>query len=185
MNHFNDMKYYSVPPLPEKWKAPLWLSLEIGLLAGRLYFPFSEYDAVCKFFKFKSAGHHPQQSNGYALEDNEAGADGAHDQATNGNLSPTSTYVSDVESAHSVLGRNTTTVEESKEVVSAKLFTEKPMTFLRQWLGIRRGGDFKHTPIGYLCEGRPLSSNHPFFRDGSAGRAVATSEMSEVEYESD
>ncbi|KAL4903827.1 hypothetical protein BDW74DRAFT_185914 [Aspergillus multicolor] len=43
MLHFNDLTYYSLPSLPADWKPPVWLPFELGIIAGRLYFPFSEY----------------------------------------------------------------------------------------------------------------------------------------------
>ncbi|KAL1886622.1 hypothetical protein Plec18167_000554 [Paecilomyces lecythidis] len=42
MEPFNHLSYYSVPSLPEEWSAPQWLPVEVGILAGRLYFEFSE-----------------------------------------------------------------------------------------------------------------------------------------------
>jgi hypothetical protein len=181
MNQFNDLTYYSVPSLPKNWTAPQWLPLEIGFLAGRLYFPFHEYDAVCRFFGFKPIGNQAKQTNG-SVAGNQylVGADGAHDEQTNEKLSPTSTCGSEVGSVYSALAKN------AEETLPEKLFTEKPIPFLREWLAIRRGGNnFKHTPMGYLCEGRPLSSNHPYFREGNEGRAVTTNQKSAVEYESD
>lgn len=50
--------------------------------------------------------------------------------------------------------------EEQKES-----FTKDPQGFLRKWLNIRRKGqDFSSTPMGYLCQGKTLSADHPFFR---------------------
>ncbi|KAK1982971.1 hypothetical protein LZ30DRAFT_780902 [Colletotrichum cereale] len=49
MLHFSDLQYYSVPTLPSEWRAPVWLKIELGLYAGRLYFEWSEYDQLCEF----------------------------------------------------------------------------------------------------------------------------------------
>lgn len=39
-----------------------------------------------------------------------------------------------------------------------------PASFLLEWLALRRNGqDVTNTPVGYLCEGRPLNENHYFF----------------------
>ncbi|PHH88721.1 hypothetical protein CDD83_7169 [Cordyceps sp. RAO-2017] len=36
--------------------------------------------------------------------------------------------------------------------------------FLLEWFTIRRKGqDILHTPMGYICQGRPLTASHPFF----------------------
>src|SRR3954471_2268109 len=46
----------------------------------------------------------------------------------------------------------------------AQSFTTKPLTFLQEWLAVRRKGqDFVHTPMGQVCQGKPLLENHPFF----------------------
>ncbi|KAL4782195.1 hypothetical protein BJX76DRAFT_359187 [Aspergillus varians] len=44
MLHFNTLVYYSLPELPDGWAPPSWLPFELGIFAGRLYFPFSEYE---------------------------------------------------------------------------------------------------------------------------------------------
>lgn len=46
MLHFNRLYYYAFPSLPENWSPPAWLPFEVGLLAGRLDFDFSEYDRL-------------------------------------------------------------------------------------------------------------------------------------------
>ncbi|KAH7383934.1 hypothetical protein BKA66DRAFT_417580 [Pyrenochaeta sp. MPI-SDFR-AT-0127] len=44
-------------------------------------------------------------------------------------------------------------------------FAKKPLTFLHEWLALRRKGqDFEHTPMGFVTAGKPLTKNHPFFR---------------------
>lgn len=59
-------------------------------------------------------------------------------------------------------------------------FADKPADFLREWLAARRKGqDFTHTPMGYLCNGRQLTADHPFFNAGFADTEtkVSTGEM--------
>lgn len=46
MVHFNRPGYCAIPSLPENFSVPAWFSIELGLFAGRLYFDFSEYDAL-------------------------------------------------------------------------------------------------------------------------------------------
>lgn len=42
--------------------------------------------------------------------------------------------------------------------------TTKKLEFLREWLAVRRRGqDVAHTPMGFVCQGKPLSAEHPFF----------------------
>lgn len=42
MLQFNNLDYYTLPPLPDGWRAPSWLKIEFGIFAGRLYFEFDE-----------------------------------------------------------------------------------------------------------------------------------------------
>jgi len=49
------------------------------------------------------------------------------------------------------------------------LFTNNPVNFLLEWLTLcRKGQDIMHTPMGYVCQGRPLHESHPFFAGRSA-----------------
>jgi hypothetical protein len=58
-------------------------------------------------------------------------------------------------------------------------FTTKPLTFLQEWLALRRKGqDFTHTPMGYVCQGRSLIENHHFFRRAMKRNAVNTRAVS-------
>lgn len=49
MLHFNNLMHYSFPRLPKNWKPPTWLTIELGLFAGRLYFDFGEYAALVNY----------------------------------------------------------------------------------------------------------------------------------------
>ncbi|RKF57979.1 putative p-loop containing nucleoside triphosphate hydrolase [Erysiphe neolycopersici] len=41
-----------------------------------------------------------------------------------------------------------------------KGFTSKPLCFLQEWLALRaQGQDFNHTPMGLICQGRPVKAN--------------------------
>ncbi|KAF2669842.1 hypothetical protein BT63DRAFT_223145 [Microthyrium microscopicum] len=58
---------------------------------------------------------------------------------------------------------------ETKTVTFQKAietFTAKPLTFIKEWLATRRKcQDFTHTPMGYICDGKVLTENHPFFAE--------------------
>lgn len=54
--------------------------------------------------------------------------------------------------------------------------TRNTLAFLGEWLSIRRQGqDITHTPMGYVCQGWPLRSDHPFFIQRIVDRQQATS----------
>jgi hypothetical protein len=56
-----------------------------------------------------------------------------------------------------------------------KLFARKPLTFMHEWLALRRKGqDFASTPMGHVCQGKPLRSDHPFFRKPETREADTT-----------
>ncbi|KAE8368446.1 hypothetical protein BDV27DRAFT_167987 [Aspergillus caelatus] len=94
MVHFDTLNYYAFPSPPKGWSPPPWLPFELGILAGRLYFKFSEY-------KF--------------------------------------------------------------------LLEQLRLNFLQDWLTLRRQGqDISHTPMGYVCQGTRLRSDHPCFLDRKA-----------------
>lgn len=118
MLHFDTLTYYALPNLPFMWKPPTWLPFELGILAGRLYFNFSDYDALLE--SINAAEH--SESNGQ----------------------PSFSSSDDHANAKNVLA------------------------FLNEWLAIRRQGqDITHTPMGYVCQGRKLRSDHPFFMQRS------------------
>ncbi|EED24515.1 conserved hypothetical protein [Talaromyces stipitatus ATCC 10500] len=113
MLHFDTLSYYAIPNLPFLWKPPIWLSFELGILAGRLYFNFPEYEGLLE--KFNAIEQYDSDSR--------------------------------VASSSDVQGN-------SKNILA----------FLNEWLAIRRQGqDITHTPMGYVCQGRKLRSDHPFF----------------------
>ena len=128
MLHFNGLSYYVLPRLPDGHVVPAWLSIEIGILAGRLYVEFAECDLLTKYLRLGDW----------------ASTDGSQNN-------------------------------HSKE---AGGFTETALHFLLEWLTVRRrGNDITHTPMGYICRGRRLNENHPFFatRRADAEEVVAPS----------
>jgi hypothetical protein len=113
MLQFNNLNYYSIPPLPNSYKAPTWLKVELGIFAGRLYFEWDEYEEIMSYF-------------GVQLPREEG--------------------------------------NERTQLASKDAFATKPLSFLHDWLAIRRKGqDFEHTPMGFITTGKPLSADHPFF----------------------
>ncbi|KAI3088280.1 hypothetical protein CBS147353_187 [Aspergillus niger] len=139
MLHFERLDYYTIPTLCPSDALPSWLSFEVGILAGRLYFGYKEYEGM--------------------MEQMQLGPEWV----------------------------------DANSPASRKLTNY--MSFLQEWLALRRQGqDISHTPMGYVCQRRPLRADHPFFADmntkkggdhilRSSGYATGTKE--EQYYDSD
>ncbi|KAK1833011.1 hypothetical protein QBC39DRAFT_381058 [Podospora conica] len=135
---FNDLRFYSMPSLPANWQAPTWLKMELGILAGRLYFEWDEYRELCDFLAI-GAGDEAMLYE----EDGIVGEGGAALDA-----SPAVVQVK----------------EQQQQQPTAASFSKRPLTFLQDWLAVRRHGqDFAHTPMGFLTQSKPLHESHPFF----------------------
>lgn len=108
MLHFEKLDYYTTPPLSSSHTLPAWLSFELGILAGRLYFGYTEYEVITE---------------------------------------------------HLQLGPEWL---DASNPASRGLANQ--MSFVQEWLALRRQGqDISHTPMGYICQRRPLRVDHPFF----------------------
>jgi hypothetical protein len=140
MLHFNNLGYYAVPTLPTGWKPPTWLTIELGIFAGRLYFEFEEYGDLRKYLGLdEDDAKLPETLDDVVPSAELHGTTGAADDTANG-------------------------AEKDKSALRAPSFTKNPLTFLQEWLAIKRKGqDFTHTPMGYLCHGKLLTASHPFF----------------------
>lgn len=62
MLHFNGLSYYVLSRLPDGYIAPDWLSIELGIFAGRLYINFPEYAALTNYLQLadKTGTNSPQ-----------------------------------------------------------------------------------------------------------------------------
>ncbi|KAH6856123.1 hypothetical protein B0I37DRAFT_317555 [Chaetomium sp. MPI-CAGE-AT-0009] len=108
MSHFDRLTFYALPPLPADHQVPAWLSLELGIFAGRMYADFAGCTALRQYME------RPRSSG---PDDGAAGA-----------------------------------------------FSANPAGFLLEWLALRRKGqNVTQTPVGYVCQGRPLREDHHFF----------------------
>ena len=46
---FDNLDFFTVPKLPDDWRAPTWLVKDLGIFAGRTYFDYDkQYFAVCE-----------------------------------------------------------------------------------------------------------------------------------------
>jgi len=151
---FNNLAYYAIPSLHEDWNAPRWLTIELGIFAGRLYFDFDEYDDLRKYLGLKPLGGQEEEEP----------------------LSPTEARTDDEQMDHAL----------SSPQQQQKIFTAKPLQFLQDWLAARRRGqDFTHTPMGHVCQDKPLDASHAFFakleqkqQESGSMAAGATEQMS-------
>ena len=151
MMEFNDLVFFNMPPLPSGWVAPQWLKTELGLLAGRLYFQWHEYESLCKFLGVmedeKNTGPLPFDSDDE--EDMRASED-------------------DIGKEDGQQGDKTIPSPRGKKQTITTSFSPRPLTFLQEWLAIRRHGqDFIHTPMGFITQGKALQTTHPFFGKGT------------------
>lgn len=151
MLHFNALKYYAVPSLPIAWEAPTWLRIELGIFAGRLYFGYEEYSNLREHLGLSEAATKLSES--------------MDDSVTMAELNRTGERVEDTDD-----GVDTATIGQKLQSIN-----KKPLTFLQDWLTVRRKGqDFMNTPMGYVCQGKPLTESHPFFlKLGSDGTTNA------------
>jgi hypothetical protein len=142
MLHFNGFKYYAAPALPAEWQAPTWLKIELGIFAGRLYFDYEEYPALCDFLGLVDDDIELKEEEATCVD----------------NVVKTSDNIEVVAENFWILKAAAAQVKKSET------FTAKPLTFMQEWLSLRRKGqDFAQTPMGYVCQGKPLKADHPFF----------------------
>ncbi|KAK6356074.1 hypothetical protein TWF718_000448 [Orbilia javanica] len=136
MINFDTLKFLAIPPLPGQWNPPAELSVELGIVAGRLYFPFEHFSYLKDYFDLTD-------------DDTEASAMAGATKNPN--------------------------------------FIEKPLSFLQEWLTLRRKGqDFLHTPMGYICQGKTLLQSHPFFMNGSSEEVEAVKgQLEDLDLDSD
>jgi hypothetical protein len=152
MLQFNDMNYYAIPPLAEDWIAPQWLQVQVGLFAGRLYLPFAELTHVLEFL---------------GITNDESREQPSHEQQETDilPLDVTKDFSEDQEPIDSIVGAM------AGKQTRAQLAKVRMLNFLHEWLELRaKGQDFAQTPMGYVCSGKVLTEEHPFFRgiDGEA-----------------
>lgn len=137
MLHFNSLNYCAVPALARDFKAPSWLKLELGIIAGRLYFEYEEYEAIKEFLGIAEDGQ-------FNLED-DRNDDGLE-----------STSASQESERH--------IREKTDQLARHNLFTSRPISFMSQYLtALRKECDIAATPMAYVLSGKILTANHAFF----------------------
>jgi hypothetical protein len=110
-----------------------------------LYFEYEEYAGLCTFLGVQDSGGKLAETD---LDDTNSSDEQSAEKSV-------------TEQSDDDVGNNDVYGAISQQIRS---FTRKPLTFLHEWLTVRRKGqDFAHTPMGYVCQGKPLTANHPFF----------------------
>ena len=166
MLQFNNFKYYSIPALPESWRAPQWLTTELGFFAGRLYFEWSEYGSVCQLLGIDECAP-------VFVEEESSEGDGS-DQVAN-SATESGAEMSNMMPAPATNGQkdgdeHNGTSHPKQQQHRTKL-THKPFTFTQDYLSVRRRGqEISHTPMGFLCMGKPLHEDHAFFRAAESAK---------------
>jgi hypothetical protein len=62
MLHFNQLEYYAMPALATDFEAPVWLRVEMGLFAGRLYLEWDEYYQLLEYLGLdENLSQHPEK----------------------------------------------------------------------------------------------------------------------------
>jgi hypothetical protein len=148
MLQFNDLTFHSIPPLPSGWKAPCWLQIELGIYAGRLYFEWSEYEDMCALIGIQER----------AVEDDQMIPEEITDVPMDGEP------IAKVKP------------ESHKQLQDECKLAQNPLTFLQEWLAVRRRGqDFAHSPMGFVSQGKRLQGDHIFFKQ--AEHAVGSNNL--------
>ena len=160
MLHFNRLNYYAFPSMPEEWEAPTWLTIELGIFAGRLYFHYEEYEELLNFLGLCETV--PMSSS----------------EHENSALAPPG--VDGVSEAIDELDVNAPNDDQAREATVKS--TTLSLSFLQEWLAVRRKGqDFMHTPMGYVCQGKSLKANHPFFARADRADSATTTKHQPVQ----
>ncbi|KAH7018186.1 uncharacterized protein B0I36DRAFT_394922 [Microdochium trichocladiopsis] len=144
-------KFYSIPSLPTNWSPPPWLKVEVGVLAGRLYFDWDEYAEICKLL---------------GIADTTGAATNMEDEFTEiARISEVTDTTSGVEAS----GPDATSHSSDDAKAQQQQQNTKPFSFTRDWLSVRRHGqEFSHSPMGFLCLRKPLHADHAFFEKTDA-----------------
>ncbi|KAF2494893.1 hypothetical protein BU16DRAFT_590135 [Lophium mytilinum] len=141
MLRFNDLRFYAIPELPRQWKAPGWLKIELGIIAGRLYFDWDEHSKLLQYL-------------GAAVDEEDEELENSYTHLPSSDISDGDAKDDDLRLREQQKGQ--------------KRFSSNPLAFLHEWLTVRRKGqDFEQTPLGHIVQGKSLTSAHSFFQVGS------------------
>lgn len=69
LRNFNGLTYYNMPALPDDYQFPKWFTVELGILAGRLYVTYEECAMVAQCLQIQMSEPMEDQVDGSAEEE--------------------------------------------------------------------------------------------------------------------
>lgn len=168
---FSSLSYFSFPPLPsaDPDNIPYWLPIELGILAGRLYMTYDEALDMEQYLGQAAEVEKDDDDDGY---DRYGGA--ANTASADGDVVMRDIFYHDKR-------RQPPSPILNYDERELHLMSPNPTSFLLEWLALRRTAqDVLHTPAAYVCQGRKIRPDHPFFmQPGAVARRVE--EVEEIE----
>ncbi|KAI5863834.1 hypothetical protein GGS23DRAFT_516098 [Durotheca rogersii] len=166
MMHFNKLDFYTIPPISSDWRPAGWLTTELGFFAGRLYFEWAEYEGICSLLGIDVSAPSNMVDE---LDSSETETTTGQEEASDSRglvIHPDTQGTRQCEEP-----KNTSGSAVPMPGTKAKGLTLKPYTFTQEYLAVRRRGqDFAHTPMGFICTGKPLTADSPLFRRADEAR---------------
>ena len=139
---FDTLTLYTVPRLPDNWRAPTWLVRDLGIFAGRLYFDYGSQSRAV----YRALGLPPPPVSSTVEEDLPV------------------EELTEMDLWHELPFGDTPLRDDIEEGP----FCRDPLLFMQEWLAIRRKGqDFSQSMVGQLVRGRRLEEVD--VRDEGAG----------------
>jgi hypothetical protein len=156
MIEFYSMSFHNLPPTSQEAMLPTWLRVQVFLLAGGLYFDWNDHQALCDFLGIQAVGTATTEDVSDLNDMQDVNEDDVDEFRLNSPRSPTTRAVWP--------------------------FTARPLTFLQEWLSVRRRGqDFAHSPMGFIAQGKPLQGSHPFFCESDTPPVTANNQSKKDE----
>lgn len=163
--NFGNLDFHSTPPMPADFKAPTWLTVQLGLIAGRLYFEWQEYQELRDFLGLTDDdlidGDGSIEEDDTSSEEEFAAV--AEDENVEEGAAELPDPIKKIErtSSKRVVSDGTRSATTKDKVYK---FTAKPRAFLLEWTAMRRKQqDIAHSPVGFVALGKALEETHSFF----------------------
>lgn len=173
LSNFGNLDFHSTPPMPAGFKAPTWLTVQLGLIAGRLYFEWHEYQELRDFLGLTDDdlvdGDDAIEMDDTSSEEEFAATEDDDDKGGDADISgPT-------KKTERLAGKRIVSDGAKSGAGKDKVykFTAKPRAFLMEWTAMRRKQqDIAHSPVGFVALGKALEESHSFFTKYNDNEAV-------------